>query len=337
MSPNSRTAVLLVLTLAWPTLTRAQGETITYMHTDGIGSVRMLTNESGQILARYDYLPFGELCTTACGNSTSTATTRQFAGKERDAETGLDYFGGRYLASLGGRFTTVDPVLDVEGALTAPQQWNRYAYVYNNPFRFIDPDGRQGIESAIARDDRALSNKQITPEEYNARSLARGAGGAVGAIVAAGPLAWRVAIGCFLSPSCQSGTINFLEGTAGGVSTPLTSGRLLPALASTTREALLEAAVAEGRGGVSLAGTALQSHATRAGSWLSGLARGGNGAANTAAARKALEEVLESGKVSYYTHKAWGDVISIRLPDGRGAIWSAEGTFITFLERYSAQ
>ena len=51
-------------------------------------------------VARYDYLPFGELCSQSlCGNPPSTAITRQFAGKERDADTGLDYFGARYYAS----------------------------------------------------------------------------------------------------------------------------------------------------------------------------------------------------------------------------------------------
>jgi RHS repeat-associated protein len=72
----------------------------------------------------------------------------RFAGKEHDAETGggawqaLDYFGARYLHSASGRFTSVDPVFLVDRGIADPQSWNRYAYVRNNPARFVDPDGR---------------------------------------------------------------------------------------------------------------------------------------------------------------------------------------------------
>jgi len=65
-----------------------------------------------------------------------------FTGKERDAGTGLDYFGARYLASELGRFTTVDPVYTWKENLVDPQRWNRYVYVRNNPLKYLDPDGR---------------------------------------------------------------------------------------------------------------------------------------------------------------------------------------------------
>lgn len=60
------------------------------------------------------------------------------SGKERDAETGLDYFGARYLSSPQGRFTSPDPL---GGSLADPQTLNKYAYVRNNPLRFTDPTG----------------------------------------------------------------------------------------------------------------------------------------------------------------------------------------------------
>jgi RHS repeat-associated protein len=60
---------------------------------------------------------------------------RQFAGKERDAETGLDDFGARYLRPESARFTTVDPVMNVEAALLDPQRWNRYSYVFKREYR----------------------------------------------------------------------------------------------------------------------------------------------------------------------------------------------------------
>ena len=70
---------------------------------------------------------------------------RQFTLKERDNETGLDYFLARYYSSVQGRFTSPDPtLLSVNGF--NPQTWNRYTYVLNNPLAFIDPDGLDPLD-----------------------------------------------------------------------------------------------------------------------------------------------------------------------------------------------
>ncbi|MEO8682345.1 MAG: RHS repeat-associated core domain-containing protein [Vicinamibacterales bacterium] len=201
--------LLLGLLLA-PAPARAQSDEVVYYHTDAIGSVRMITDATGAVVGRYDYLPFGEPWPTT---PPSPADVRQFAGKERDAETGLDYFGARYYRSSSGRFTTVDPSLDIQKALLDPQLWNRYSYVTNNPLQFRDPDGRQ--REFLDQDIRALMARQITIEEYNARIQARGMGAAAGALIVAGPTVWRTAVGCLLSPSCQSSAIAILEGAAG--------------------------------------------------------------------------------------------------------------------------
>jgi len=61
----------------------------------------------------------------------------KFTSKERDAETGLDYFGARYYSSPQGRCTTPDwPFADQFPH--DPQSWNLYAYGRNNPLRYID-------------------------------------------------------------------------------------------------------------------------------------------------------------------------------------------------------
>ncbi len=66
--------------------------------------------------------------------------------KERDAETGLDYFGARYFSGAQGRFTSPDePFADQN--FSYPQSWNLYAYGRNNPLRFFDLDGRKCVQT----------------------------------------------------------------------------------------------------------------------------------------------------------------------------------------------
>jgi RHS repeat-associated protein len=119
-----------------------------YTTPDHLGSPRVVTSSAGTVTSRHDYMPFGEELgsgvggrTTVMGFSgTSDGIRQKFTSKERDSETGLDYFGARYFASMQGRFTTADPAMEsVNG--TNPQSWNRYVYVFNNPLRYIDPLG----------------------------------------------------------------------------------------------------------------------------------------------------------------------------------------------------
>jgi RHS repeat-associated protein len=64
----------------------------------------------------------------------------RYTGKERDSESGNDYFGARYYASSMGRFLSPDPILS-SGHDDDPQTWNKYAYGRNNPLRYTDPTG----------------------------------------------------------------------------------------------------------------------------------------------------------------------------------------------------
>jgi RHS repeat-associated protein len=130
----------------WPTLTFAQTSTqvVEYYHTDALGSVRAVTkvvNGQTQVVSRHDYKPFGE----EVAPQTPPVDKRLFTGKERDAETGWDYFGARYLATQHGRFATVDPLMELDKNAIDVQRWNRYAYVLNNPLKYVDPDGRDAI------------------------------------------------------------------------------------------------------------------------------------------------------------------------------------------------
>jgi RHS repeat-associated protein len=137
------TTVMLILASALLSWSAAAQDVVEYYQLDSVGNVLVVTNAQGAVVEEHDYLPFGEeLCGTVPCSAATAGQPRRFTGKERDAETGLDYFGARYLGSRIGRFTSVDPVQTVKANLVDPQRWNRYAYVRNNPFRYVDPDGR---------------------------------------------------------------------------------------------------------------------------------------------------------------------------------------------------
>jgi RHS repeat-associated protein len=119
-----------------------------YTTADHLGSPRIVTNSSGGVVSRNDYMPFGEELSNGIGGRTSgmgygatDGVRQQFTGKERDVETGLDYFLARYLSSDQGRFSSADPIQMTLDRMSDPQTINLYVYVRNNPLRFIDPTG----------------------------------------------------------------------------------------------------------------------------------------------------------------------------------------------------
>jgi RHS repeat-associated protein len=128
-------------------LAQYKNGTTRFAHKDHLGSTRLLTKPDGTYDSAdvYDYLPFGE----SVGSSAAT-TTHKFTGKERDAESGLDYFGARHYASNLGRFLSPDLILHPDQSsygpvsfMVEPQNWNKYQYGQNNPLKFFDPDGAE--------------------------------------------------------------------------------------------------------------------------------------------------------------------------------------------------
>jgi RHS repeat-associated protein len=86
-----------------------------YTTADHLGTPRVVTNSSGGVVSRHDYKPFGEEAgsgiggrTTGMGFSVADGVRQKFTRKERDVETGLDYFLARYFSSTQGRFTSPD-------------------------------------------------------------------------------------------------------------------------------------------------------------------------------------------------------------------------------------
>lgn len=112
------------------------GETLTYLHTDHLGTPRLATDPSGQTIWRWDGEAFGNTPPNEDpdGDGKATRINLRYAGQYYDAETGLFYNWNRYYDPRVGRYITSDPI-GLEGGL------NTYAYVRNNPLRFIDPTG----------------------------------------------------------------------------------------------------------------------------------------------------------------------------------------------------
>jgi RHS repeat-associated protein len=98
-----------------------------------------------------------------------------FTGKERDAESGNDYFGARYYASTMGRFLSPDWSAKIEpvpyAKLDNPQSLNLYAYVQNNPLARFDPDGHRWVFTG----NENVSDKQLK-KAFEAGVKAQGAG-----------------------------------------------------------------------------------------------------------------------------------------------------------------
>lgn len=119
-----------------------------YITRDMLGSTRLVTDSNKNVKERHDFLPHGEEINPVYSNRAAVAgfgidkTRQKFTGKERDVETGLDFFAVRYYASRQGRFVSVDPLLASARPIN-PQTLNRYTYTLNNPLRFSDPTGLQ--------------------------------------------------------------------------------------------------------------------------------------------------------------------------------------------------
>jgi RHS repeat-associated protein len=120
-------------------------ESIHFFHTDTVGTPLVITDAAGKIAWRADYLPFGEVY-----EATPDFDNRiMFVGKEMDDETGLYYFGARYMEAKIGRFVSPDPIGPVvsqientnETFLGNPQRLNCYVYASSSPYKNIDPDG----------------------------------------------------------------------------------------------------------------------------------------------------------------------------------------------------
>jgi RHS repeat-associated protein len=115
--------------------TYAAGTTY-FHHADWLGTERVRSAMTAQACETVASLAFGDgqATTGSCGDPSPL----HFTAKQRDLESGLDYFGARYNASSMGRFMSPDPV---DGSISDPQSLNAYVYLHNSPLNGTDPTG----------------------------------------------------------------------------------------------------------------------------------------------------------------------------------------------------
>ncbi len=179
-----------------------------YLTADHLGSTRMVTNGSGTVTELRDYAPFGEELGAGMGprpggstlytglaypSVTADANNVNFTSKDRDAESGNDFFGARYYGSSMGRF--MSPDLPVDQHPADPQSWNLYSYVRNNPLRMTDPTGDYACGTYVSAEqctafgnmltqaqatlDKAKGSGSIDSDQYKTATRALGAYGAL--------------------------------------------------------------------------------------------------------------------------------------------------------------
>ena len=160
-----------------------------YYTYDGLGSVRSLTNESGDLQETYDYDAYGTLIGLAKRNATTglleslnpenfnlATSTYLYTGEQRDEDLGMVFLRARYFNTNTGRFHTQDTY---EGNKNEPLSLHKYLYANGNPISYIDPSGNNGllVEEAAAE----AGNAQIDSALLNVRAgfgFSRSVGGA---------------------------------------------------------------------------------------------------------------------------------------------------------------
>jgi RHS repeat-associated protein len=106
-----------------------------FYHSDHLGSSSLITDIDGNVAQHIEYIPFGEVFVEERNNSWKTPY--KFNGKELDEETGLYYYGARYMDPRTSVWLSVDPLAEKYPTVSS------YVYCVDNPIKFIDPDGKE--------------------------------------------------------------------------------------------------------------------------------------------------------------------------------------------------
>lgn len=114
--------------------------TVKYQHTDALGTPIAVTDAAKAIVETFEYEPYGQLVNGTLKDGPG------FTGHVQDAATGLTYMQQRYYDASIGRFLSVDPVM---ADSNTGGNFNRYWYANNNPYKFVDPDGRAPNQAGV--------------------------------------------------------------------------------------------------------------------------------------------------------------------------------------------
>jgi RHS repeat-associated protein len=134
--------------------TQSEADQQYYYHADHLGSVSAITDSDGDVYERLEYTPYGEVWIDLQYGTTAFDfdTPYRFTGKELDEETGLYYYGARYLDSKYSMWISTDPALSdymagskAGGGAYNPVNFNLYHYAGNNPVKYTDPDGNFAV------------------------------------------------------------------------------------------------------------------------------------------------------------------------------------------------
>ncbi|GHT56304.1 hypothetical protein AGMMS50233_07820 [Endomicrobiia bacterium] len=105
-----------------------------YISPDNLGSIVLITNPSKTVISKYYYQPFGGRVLLAG----TDITPRGYTFHEHLATFGLINMNGRFYDPVLARFLSPDPYVQMPDFT---QNYNRYAYALNNPFKYTDPSG----------------------------------------------------------------------------------------------------------------------------------------------------------------------------------------------------
>lgn len=149
-------------------------ERVYWTHSDHLGSTQFTTDIDGKVHEHYEHLPFGESWVEQTSGSDPSA--HRFMGRELDQETGLQYVGARYYDPKTTRWLSTDPALAeymLGDGVGDPRNLSTYAYVFNSPANYVDPDGRQTQPRAAD----AAPQPQPQPEQNHPHIEIHDAGG----------------------------------------------------------------------------------------------------------------------------------------------------------------
>jgi RHS repeat-associated protein len=110
---------------------------IFFYHPDHLGSTSYVTDADGNIAQHVEYIPYGEVFVEE--RNSQFSTNFLFNAKELDNETGLYYYGARYLDPTGAMWLSVDPMWEKYAGMSP------YNYCAGNPVKLVDPDGEDYV------------------------------------------------------------------------------------------------------------------------------------------------------------------------------------------------